>query len=157
MADTRITPETNGIRYGLFTAVGMILYFLVASLLKLIDRIEFSFLNAIILAVGICMAIANYKRYRHDRMPYLHGFGTGIITAMVASLAFGLFFIIYAGVLNPHIMDGIRAADLFGFDLSVTIAFLAILLQGAMSGVIIALIAMQYYKSPDHKPITGIE
>ncbi|WP_460611909.1 MULTISPECIES: DUF4199 domain-containing protein [Hymenobacter] len=157
MAASRITPETNGIRYGLFTAVGMIVYFIVASLFGLAERIEFSFLNAVILAVGVCMAIVNYKRYRNDRMPYLHGFGTGIITAIVASVVFAFFFILYAGVINRHIMDGIRAADLFGFDLSVTIAFLAIILQGAMSGVIISLIAMQYYKSPDHKPMTGVE
>ncbi|QJX48561.1 hypothetical protein HMJ29_17205 [Hymenobacter taeanensis] len=157
MADARLTPETNGIRYGLFTAVGMVIYFIVASLFNLTARIEFSFFNAVILTVGVCMAVANFKRYRQDRMPYLQGFGTGIITAMIASVAFGFFFIIYAGVLNKHIMDGIRAKDLFGFDLSVTIAFLAILLQGAMAGVIISLVAMQYYKSPDHKPITGIE
>lgn len=141
----------------MFTAGGMILYFLVASLTGLSERIEFSFLNGVILAVGICLAIVNYKRFRQDRMPYLHGFGTGIITAIVASVAFAFFFILYAGVLNRHIMDGIRAQDLFGFDLSVTIAFLAIILQGAMSGVIISLVAMQYYKSPDHKPVTGIE
>ena len=157
MANSRITPETNGVRYGLFTAVGMMIYFVVASLLNLTSRIEFSFLNIIILTVGICMAIMNYKRYRQDRMPYLHGFGTGIITAMVASVAFGFFFILYAGVLNRSLMEGIRATDLFGFDLSVTIAFLAIMLQGAMGGVIISLVAMQYFKSPDHKPMTGIE
>lgn len=157
MPKARITPETNGIRYGLFTSVGMIVYFIVASLAGLVERIEFSFLNGVILAVGVCLAIVNYKRFRQDRMPYLHGFGTGIITAIVASVVFAFFFIIYAGVLNRHIMDGIRAADLFGFDLSVTIAFLAIILQGAMSGVIISLIAMQYYKSPDHKPMSGIE
>ncbi|GAB2783787.1 drug/metabolite transporter (DMT)-like permease [Hymenobacter luteus] len=157
MATSRITPETNGIRYGLFTSVGMIVYFIVASLTGLVQRIEFSFLNGVILAVGVCLAIVNYKRFRQDRMPYLHGFGTGIITALVASVVFALFFIVYAGVLNRQIMEGIRAEDLFGFDLSVTIAFLAIILQGAMSGVIISLVAMQYYKSPDHKPITGIE
>ncbi|UOQ77143.1 DUF4199 domain-containing protein [Hymenobacter sp. 5516J-16] len=157
MAASRITPETNGIRYGLFTAGGMILYFLIASLTGLSERIEFSFLNAVILAVGICLAIVNYKRFRQDRMPYLHGFGTGIITAIVASVIFAFFFILYAGVLNRNVMDGIRAQDLFGFDLSVTIAFLAIILQGAMSGVIISLVAMQYYKSPDHKPVTEIE
>ena len=157
MATPHITPETNGVRYGLFTAGGMILYFILASLFGLAERIELSFLNGVILAIGICAAIVHYKHYRHGRMPYLHGFGTGIITAGVASVAFGFFFILYAGVLNRHIMDGIRAQDLFGFDLSVTIAFLAIILQGAMSGVIISLIAMQYYKSPDHKPFTGLE
>ncbi|RSK25266.1 DUF4199 domain-containing protein [Hymenobacter metallilatus] len=157
MATTHLTPETNGVRYGLFTAGGMMLYFLLASLFGLSEQIELSFLNGVIMIIGICMAISHYKRSRHGRMPYLHGFGTGIITAGVASVAFGFFFILYAGVLNRHIMDGIRAQDLFGFDLSVTIAFLAIILQGAMTGVIISLIAMQYYKSPDHKPMTGLE
>ncbi|WP_187632191.1 DUF4199 domain-containing protein [Hymenobacter lutimineralis] len=156
MAVSQITPETNGVRYGLLTAGGMVLYFLLASLLQLTGRIEFSYLNAVILAIGICMAIARYRRYRHNRMPYLHGFGTGIITAIVASVAFGFFFLVYA-VINPSLMEQLRASDLFGFDLSVTICFLAILLQGAMSGVIISLVAMQYFKSPDHMPMQGIE
>jgi drug/metabolite transporter (DMT)-like permease len=156
MNDATVSPEKNGVRYGLPTAAGMAAYFLVASLLHLTDRVEFSFLNGIILAIGVCMAIARYKRVKHDRMPYLQGFGTGIITALVASVVFALFFIVYT-VINPAIMDQLRARDLFGFDLSVTIAFLAIMLQGAMSGVIISLIAMQYYKSADHKPLQGIE
>ena len=157
MADNQLTPETNGVRYGLYTAVGMVIYFIIASLFGLTKHIELSFLNGLILAVGVCLAIVRYKRYRNGRMPYLQGFGTGIITSVVASTAFAFFFILYAGVINPQVMDGIRAQDLFGYDLSVTIAFLAIILQGAMSGVIVSLIAMQYYKSPDHKPMTGIE
>ena len=157
MADPQITPENNGVRYGLFTSVGMVAYFIVASMFGLAERIELSFLNGLIMAVGVCMAIVRYKRFRNGRMGYLPGFGTGIITAVVASVAFGLFFILYAGVINRHIMDGIRAQDLFGFDLSVTIAFLAIVLQGAMSGVIISLIAMQYYKTADHMPMTEVE
>ncbi|UOQ70789.1 DUF4199 domain-containing protein [Hymenobacter cellulosilyticus] len=156
MNSVNITPEKNGIRYGLFTAAGMIVYFLLASMLHLTERVEFSFLNGVVLAIGICMAIAHFKRVRNDKMPYLQGFGTGIITSIVASVIFGLFFVIYT-VINPSIMDQLRARDLFGFDLSVTIAFLAILLQSVMSGVIISLVAMQYFKSPDHKPIEGIE
>lgn len=156
MNTPQLTPERNGFRYGLFTAGGMILYFLLASLLHLTDRVEFSFLNGVVLAIGICMAIAHYRHVRHDRMPYLHGFGTGIVTSIVASVVFGLFFVVYT-VINPGIMDQLRARDLFGFDLSVTIAFLAILMQSVMSGMIISLIAMQYFKSPDHKPLQGIE
>jgi hypothetical protein len=156
MNNAPITPEKNGVRYGLPTAAGMAVYFLAASLLHLTDRVEFSFLNGVILAIGVCMSIARYKRARHDRMPYLPGFGTGIVTALVASVVFGLFFVVYT-VVNPAIMDQLRARDLFGFELSVTIAFLAIMLQGVMSGVIISLVAMQYYKSADHKPLQGIE
>lgn len=153
MAESKVTPENNGVRYGLYTSVGMMIYFVIASFFNLSDRIEFSFLNGAILAVGVCVAIVHYKRSCQGRMPYLGGFGTGIVTALIASIAFGLFFILYAGVLNPSIMSGLQARDLFGYDLSVTIAFLAIILQGAMWGMIISLVAMQYYKSPDHKPM----
>lgn len=152
MADQRISPERNGIRYGLFTAAGMAVYFVIASLIGVADNIMYSYGNVAILAIGACAAIAHFKRTRHDRMPYLQGFGTGIITSAVASLVFALFFVVYT-VVNPALMEQLRAADLFGFELSVTIAFLAIVLQGVMSGVIISLIAMQYFKSPDHNPL----
>ncbi|WP_303311463.1 DUF4199 domain-containing protein [Hymenobacter sp. BT730] len=156
MSDVRITPENNGVRYGLYTAAAMLIYFLIATLLGYASHIELSYLNALILAVGICAAIARFKRARDGRIAYLQGFGTGILTAIVASIAFGFCFIIYV-IINPGLMEELRASDLFGFDLSVTIAFLAIILQGAMSGVIISLIAMQYFKSPDHMPMEGVE
>lgn len=152
MATQHISPERNGIRYGLFTAAGMAVYFVVASLLGVADNIMYSYGNVIILAIGACAAIAHFKQTRHDRMPYLQGYGTGIITTAVASLLFALFFVVYT-IINPGLMEQLRAADLFGFELSVTIAFLAILLQGVMSGVIVSLIAMQYFKSPDHNPL----
>lgn len=152
MADQLLSPERNGIRYGLFTAAVMAVYFIVAALLNVADNIMYSYGNVVILAIGASAAIAHFKRSRHGRMAYLQGFGTGIITSAVASLIFGLFFVIYT-VVSPGLMEQLRASDLFGFDLSVTIAFLAILLQGVMSGVIISLVAMQYFKSPDHNPM----
>ncbi|SHK45024.1 DUF4199 domain-containing protein [Hymenobacter psychrotolerans] len=156
MNESRTTPEGIGIRYGLLTAAGMMVYFVVAALLGLADRIEFSFLNFAIMIVGICLAIRYFKHTRHGHMPYLQGFGTGIMTAIVSSVTFGFFFILFA-LLRPDVMDQIHAQDFFGFDLSVTIAFLAIMLQGVMAGAIISLIAMQYFKSPDHKPVEGVE
>ncbi|WP_133272974.1 DUF4199 domain-containing protein [Hymenobacter radiodurans] len=155
MGAFRLTAENNGVRVGLFTGVAMMAYFLIANLLGFV-RIEYSFLNAAILAVGACVAIARLKREKGDKLPYLQGFGTGIVTALVASVAFGLFFIIYSSI-NRDFMEQTQAQDLFGFDLSVTIAFLAIVLQGVMGGMIVSLIAMQYFKSPDHKPMKGIE
>lgn len=156
LKDARLTPEMNGIRYGLLTALGMLVYFVVATLLNLTERIEFSFFNGFILAVGVTLAIARFRQAKEDRMAYLQGFGTGIITALTSAVAFGLFFIVYA-LINPAIMEQISARDYFGFDLSVTIAFLAIILLTAMGGMIISLIAMQYFKSPDHKLVEGIE
>ena len=156
MADASLTPENNGFRMGLYTAAALVTYTLLAAVLGFFSRVEAGSLDVLILVVGVTLAIARYKRAKGNRMPYLQGFGTGIMTAIVSSVAFGFFFILFA-LLRPDVMDQIHAQDFFGFDLSVTIAFLAIMLQGVMAGAIISLIAMQYFKSPDHKPVEGIE
>ena len=156
MADNTLTPETNGFRMGLYTAAFLIVYTLIAALLGFFSRIEAGSLDILILVLGVTLAIARFKRAKGIRMPYLQGFSTGIITALVASTTLGLFYIVLSAVL-PKAMDLTRARDLFGFDLSVVIAFLAIVLLGTMSGVITSLIAMQAFKSPDHKPLTSLE
>jgi MFS family permease len=156
MTDTRITPETNGVRFGLMTAGALILYTLIAVLAGFFDNLVAGSLNLVILTIGISMAIANFKRVKEDRMPYLGGFGTGIVTAIVASLGLGFFFIAVSAI-KPDTLNLSHARDLFGYDLSALMAFLAIILMGSLGGTIISLVAMQYFKSPDHKPIEGIE
>jgi uncharacterized protein YebE (UPF0316 family) len=156
MNDARITPETNGVRYGLITAAVLIVYMMIAVFAGFFDNLAAGGLNLAILAIGIALAIANYKRVKHDRMPYLGGFGTGIITAMVASIGLGFFFIVVSAI-KPDLLDLSHARDLFGYDLSSLMAFLAIILMGSLGGMIISLVAMQYYKSPDHKAVEGIE
>ena len=156
MTDNTLTPENNGFRMGLYTAAALIVYTLIAAVLGFFSRIEAGSLDILILIIGVTLAIARYKRDKGDRMPYLQGFGTGIITALVASVTLGLFYIVLS-VIMPNSMDLTRARDLFGFDLSVVIAFLAIVLLGTMSGVVTSLIAMQAFKSPDHKPMTSLE
>ncbi|KUG07729.1 DUF4199 domain-containing protein [Solirubrum puertoriconensis] len=156
MADALLSPERNAIRYGIFSAIGMSIYLVIASLFGFASNMSYSWLNQLVLVIGICMSIAHFKRVRHDRMPYLQGFGTGIMTGIVGSVLFALFFVIYVA-LFPNLMEELREEQLFGFDLSVTIAFLAIVLQGSWGGMIISLVAMQYFKSPDHKPLQHIE
>lgn len=156
MNDNRITPETNGVRFGLLTAAALIVYTLIAVFAGFFDNLAAGSFNLIILAIGISMAIANFKRVKEDRMPYLGGFGTGIVTAMVASLGLGFFFILVSTV-KPDMLNLTHARDLFGYDLSALMAFLAIVLMGSLGGAIISLVAMQYFKSPDHKPVEGVE
>ena len=102
------------------------------------------------------MAIRHLRQLRGDQMPYLGGYGTGIISAMVASVVLGLFFIILS-VVMPKSLDLTQVENLFGFDLSVVVAFLAIILLGTMTGVITSLIAMQYYKADPIDPLKAME
>jgi hypothetical protein len=89
----------------------------------------------------------------------MQGFSTGIITALVASVLLAAFVWILGGV-SQGVMGSvqrIQARDLFGNDLGVLIGGLGIILLGTMTGVIISLVAMQYFKSPDHQPIASLD
>jgi hypothetical protein len=151
-----LTPERNGFRYGLITAAVLCVYTLVAALLGFFSRIEAGSLDVLILIVGAVLAIRNFRHVRGEHMPYLGGYGTGIVTALVASIILGLFFVILT-VLMPNSMDLTQVENLFGFDLSVVVALLAIVLMGAMTGVITSLVAMQYYKVSTPDPLHMLE
>jgi Mg2+/Co2+ transporter CorB len=71
---------------------------------------------------------------------------------MIASVILGLFFIVLSTVM-PKALDLTQVENLFGFDLSVVIAFLAIVLMGSMTGVITSLVAMQYFKVQVSDPL----
>jgi hypothetical protein len=130
-----LTPERNGFRYGLITAVVLCIYTLAAALLGFFSRIEAGALDVLILIVGSVLAIRNFRNVRGGHMPYLGGYGTGIITSLIASIILGLFFVVLT-VVMPKSMDLTQVENLFGFDLSVVIALLAIVLLGTMTGVI---------------------
>ncbi|GAB3636356.1 hypothetical protein GCM10027422_19460 [Hymenobacter arcticus] len=151
-----LTPEQNGVRFGLVTGAVLCAYTLAAALLGFFSRIEAGSLDVVILILGSVLAIRHLKQLRGDQMPYLGGYGTGIITAMVASVILGLFFIVLTAIM-PKSLDLTQVENLFGFDLSVVVAFLAIALMGTMSGVITSLIAMQYYKADVVDPLKAME
>ncbi|MBF9238852.1 DUF4199 domain-containing protein [Hymenobacter sp. BT683] len=159
MADHSITPENNGLRLGILTAIVLMAYTGIAALAGFLDQIEAGTLDLVILAVGVVLAIKRFKKSRGNRMSYLQGFGTGIVTAIVASVLLAIFFWLLGG-LSKGVMgsvERIQARDLFGADLGILIGGLGIILLGSMTGVIVSLIAMQYYKSPDHQPITSLD
>ena len=151
-----LTPEQNGFRHGIATGVVLCIYTLAAALLGFFSRIEAGSVDVLILIVGSVLSIRHLRQLRGNQMPYLGGYGTGIISAMVASVVLGLFFIILSAVM-PHALDLTQVENLFGFDLSVVVAFLAIILLGTMTGVITSLIAMQYFKADPIDPLKAME
>ena len=145
MATAQPTTPKTSFSMGLFTGAVLIAYTTLAALLGFFDRIEAGSIDLLMLAGGTTLAIARRSKDTSGQLSYFDGFSTGIVTALVASVALGFGFIVLT-VLVPHAMDLTRARDIFGFDLSVVLAFLAIILMGTMTGVISSLIAMQYFK-----------
>ena len=156
MADQSITSENNGLRMGAFTAVVLIIYTGIAALAGFLDKIEAGTLDVVMLIAGVVLAIRRLKGARGNHMSYLQGFGTGIITALVASALLGAFFWLLGG-LSKSAVQAIEARDLFGADLGVLIGGLGIILLGTMTGVVTSLVAMQYFKSDEHQAVASID
>ena len=151
-----LTPERNGVRFGLLTAAALCVYTLVAVLVGFFQNITAGGLDVLILVSGAVLAIRNFRKVRGETMPYLGGYATGIITTLVASVILGLFFIVLTAVM-PGKLDMTQLNNFFNTDLSVVIAFLAIILMGTMSGVMTSLIAMQYFKVTPSDPLMEAE
>ncbi|AMR25859.1 hypothetical protein A0257_01285 [Hymenobacter psoromatis] len=138
------------------TGAVLCVYTLLAALFGFFSHIEAGSLDVLILVLGSVLAIRNLRQVRGEQMPYLGGYGTGIVTALVASVILGLFFIIISTIM-PKSLDLTQVENLFGFDLSIVVAFLAIILMGSMTGVITSLIAMQYFKVDSIDPLKIME
>ena len=138
------TAEANGVRMGLITGAVVCAYTGVAALAGFLGNIEAGALDVVLLATGSVLAIRRLKNSRKT-LDYLPGFGTGIITALVASAMVGGFFWLLGGI-SKKVVEEMEARNLFGADLGILIGGLGIILLGTMTGVITSLIAMQYFK-----------
>ena len=156
MADTQLTSENNGLRMGGLTALVLILYTGIAALAGFLHNIEAGTLDIVLLIGGVILAIKRLKRARGYRLTYFEGFSTGIVTALSASVLLGAFFWLLGGISKSAVAQ-IQARNLFGADLGILIGGLGIILMGTMTGVVTSLIAMQYFKSPDHQPLASLD
>jgi len=146
--------EKISIKYGLLTALGLVLYFFLMKLLGLAHILELRFFNAVILAVGIIFAIKAVKLMKEGNLGYFQGLGTAFLTAFIATVIFAAFMVFYIKTSDDGLMDVLTADDLFGGRVSATpglVVFMVLMVEGMISGFMIGFIAMQYFKRRDHK------
>ena len=141
-------------KYGLLTAAALMAYFLLMKLIGLTHVVELRFLNGIIMAVGVVLAIRAFKNVSKNEFGYFKGIGTGMITAVVGTVLFAAFIIIYAKMGGGELIEMLSAERYFGERVESTpgiVIFSVLFLEGIISGFMISFIAMQYFKRRDHK------
>ncbi|MHA6248441.1 DUF4199 domain-containing protein [Pontibacter sp. CAU 1760] len=146
--------EKIGLKYGLLTAAGFIAYFLLMKLVGLAHVVELRFLNGLIMAVGVVLAIKGLKKVSGGEVGYFKGLGTGMITAAVSTVLFATFMVVYAKLANGEMLEVLSAEDYFGQRIKSTpgiVIFSVLMLEGVISGFMISFIAMQYFKRRDYK------
>ncbi|WP_242919432.1 DUF4199 domain-containing protein [Pontibacter liquoris] len=146
--------EKIGIKYGLLTTAGLIVYFLIMDLLGLTHYTALHFLNGIILTIGVVMAIRGYKQSVNGQISYFKGLGAGIITSAVATLLFAVFMVLYVKIGSGKLLKELSSQPYLGEGLAATpgfVIFMVLMMEGVISGVMISFIAMQFFKRDEHK------
>ena len=145
------TNTTNiSIKVGMYTAIGLILYFMTMRVLNLYHNLALHYLNIIVLCMGLRFTIKRIAQI-NGNINYFEGLKSGIIVSIVSVITFNLFMLIYTTVLDrpffSFLKENISFGNLFSGE-STIIGLLGIIaIEGLSSGFIMTFILMQYYKS----------
>ena len=139
------------IRYGLAIAAACIAYFLIMRLFNLHFEVELSLLNAVIISVGIFLALKSYRAAKNGMINYLDGLGLGFVTAGVTAIVLSVFVVVYGLVIDANFIESTTANEYFGDNVSKMALFGYVALEALGSGGLATFVFMQYFKRPDHK------
>jgi len=129
---------TSFYKVACFTALGLIVFFLLMKFLNLVTIVELRFVNFFILLIGIRYMLLVRRRDNQGKLEYLSGMMLGFMTAITASVIFSLFVFLYLSFIDHALMQYIINTQPFGSYLSPGGAALIIVGEGAASGAILS-------------------
>lgn len=139
------------IKFGVFIALGFILYFIALKVIGLHTNPWFRILNGLIMGYGIFMAIKHYKNHTAD-FDYGSGFKTGLMAGFIATILFSAFMCIYFFYLDPSFTYHLLQNWFSGFDYGGGILVFIITLEGFSSALVLTLASMQFLKNSGNVP-----
>lgn len=134
------------ILYGIFTAAGLIVYFLLLSVFGLHVNPVFSVFNGIIMAVGLWMALLAYRKSKANKFKYQKAFSAVFLTGINATIIFLIFFALYATELNPDFLDQLISMWATFYRTTIGMVLFTIALMGFSTSIVLALAYMQLFK-----------
>jgi len=136
---------TNYIKYGLFTSLALIIYFLSMKLFGLEKNFYLRFLNFLIIIVGIYALIK--QELKKPDATYFSTLISGISMTVVSVLTFLVFLAVYIKAFDPSFIEVMEESQIWGNQLSVVQASVAIFIEGMASGLIITFVWLQFFKN----------
>lgn len=131
--------------YGLFTAIGLIVYFLLVRLLGWHNYPMLSALNGLIFAIGIYMAQKKFGDVEPG-MKYEKGFEVGLLTGVIASVIFTVFMAIYMYQIDSEFAYNIMEQWNMEKSLSTFMLLVTIFAMGIVTSLILTFSFMQLLK-----------
>ena len=134
--------------YGLKTAAGLAVYFLLMQVIDKHHHVELRLLNLIILSVGIYYALKKFKNTHEHHMNYFRGLIVGVATSAIASVVFGAFLFVYMKV-DPSLLQSIQENEPMGHYLNEYMSAFIVALEGVFSGLLVTFVLMNYVDSDE--------
>ncbi|WP_338732597.1 DUF4199 domain-containing protein [Mangrovimonas cancribranchiae] len=134
-------------KYGLFTAIMLIAYFLILKLFGLHLNPWFRLFNGVLMAVGIYMAIKLYKLISGASFNYVNGFKTGLLTGFWGTFLFAVFMAIYMFHIDVEFMNTLLKDWFQDMNRGGGILIFIILIEGLASTAVLTLTFMQIFKN----------
>ncbi len=148
MEKIRKELDEGALKYGLMITGGLTVYFLLMRVLGLHEVLPLRFLNGLIMAGGIYLALKHYRDLAGNHFHYLPALGLGLRTTAVGVGGFMLFMYVYLTYLDPGFMEYLASQQRMGKELNRFSASIALFLEGMGSGMVMSFMFLQWLKVP---------
>lgn len=130
------------LRYGGLIAAGHLLFFGAAWLFGFLDVPELRLLNVVIQVTGIYFALKQFRKTQHS-LNYFRAMSVGVAASAVGTLAF-VVVVFFVFQINPGLFQSIVRNLPMGQYLTVYIACVALVTEGAISGAFATYLLMNF-------------
>ncbi len=142
------------LKFGILTAVILIVYFLVLGMGGVNANPAYSVFNVVITASGIALAIKEIKEKNAGKIHYRRGFETAFLTGIIATVIFSVFFITYF-VYAPGFSE--KLLKVVGKYANTGGVFATVVIMGVTTSFVVSFALMQLNKSLMYKKIKSKE
>ena len=136
----------SALPYGLWGGLALIAFFLIMKLLNLHTQTLIRGVNFLILVPFVVACLNHYsKDSKHSY--YLKSLLVGYYTFLVSYILIAAFMFVYLSFIDNTFMELLQEKNAFYVNLSPLSVSLLLLMEGAVMGIIISFVTMQYFKS----------
>ncbi|WP_405370018.1 MULTISPECIES: hypothetical protein [unclassified Nonlabens] len=136
---------THTIKYALFMASALIIYFILIDIIGYAGQSYLSFFNAIIVGAGIYFVIKDvYKNA--NKFKYMDGFVAGIKAGFIATILYTIFMAIYLFEIHPELCLELKEQVAIAGEGIEAALLLFIFLSGLATSIVLPLVILPLYK-----------
>ncbi|WP_157593132.1 cell division FtsX domain-containing protein [Rufibacter tibetensis] len=150
-----ISPQSIGIKYAIFSAIAMIIYYLTINLLGLQNSDVIRFGSNIFIFIAVILAINTLRKHYdalHREPPYLPGLAIGFIVGLLGAALYAGFILVHAIFINPGYAGVLQNQDYFGFRLPLLMVMGSVVILGTAVGAMTSYILMMAFDKSGGQP-----